>query len=183
MACKVSCKIWKFEFLAIFTQGQFWPSLWSLPASVCPCVCQSVCQSLACPYNNSGPVQVRITKFGPKMQKTLVKVSIVLRAIELAFKVKFNIKVRIYPINVKFDLKSRIFWSHHYWNYITTIQPPESHEYLDCFTGLTVSWSPSSVHTYIPRLFPGFDCFKVSTRCTYTDLGSRGYFNVAVTLV
>ena len=24
-----------------------------------------------------------------------------------------------------------------------------------CFTGLTVSWSPSSVHTYIPRLFRG----------------------------
>ena len=52
----------------------------SLPASVCvcPCVCQSVCQSLACPHDNSGPVQARITKFGPKMQKTLVKVPIVL---------------------------------------------------------------------------------------------------------
>ena len=35
---------------------------------VCPCVC--VCQSLAC--------QARIAKFGPKMQKTLVKVTIVL---------------------------------------------------------------------------------------------------------
>ena len=44
---------------------------------VCPCVCQSVRQSLACPRNNSGPVQARITKFGPKMQKTLVKVPIV----------------------------------------------------------------------------------------------------------
>ena len=38
---------------------------------VCPCVCQSVCQSW--------PVQARITKFGPKMQKTMVKVPIVLR--------------------------------------------------------------------------------------------------------
>ena len=44
---------------------------------VCPCVCQSVCQSLACPRDNSGPVQARIAKFGPKMQKTLVKVRIV----------------------------------------------------------------------------------------------------------
>ena len=43
------------------------------------CVCPSVCQSLACPRDNSGPVQARIAKFGPKMQKTLVKVPIVLR--------------------------------------------------------------------------------------------------------
>ena len=48
----------------------------SLPASVC--VCLSVCQALACPRDNSGPVQARIAKFGPKMQKTLVKVPIVL---------------------------------------------------------------------------------------------------------
>ena len=45
---------------------------------VCVSVCLSVCQSLACPGDNSGPVQARITKFGPKMQKTLVKVPIVL---------------------------------------------------------------------------------------------------------
>ena len=31
---------------------------------------------------------------------------------------------------------------------------------------------------YIPRLFHGPDCFPVSTPCTYTDLGSRGYFGV-----
>ena len=48
----------------------------------------------------------------------------------------------------------------------------QNHEYLDCFTGLTVSWSPSSAHTYIPRLFHGPDCVTVSTRCTYTDLGT-----------
>ena len=64
----------------------------SLPASVCMpvclsvcpsvclsvrlSVCLSVCQSLACPRSNSGPVQARITKFWPKMQKTLVKVPI-----------------------------------------------------------------------------------------------------------
>ena len=40
-------------------------------------MCQSVCQSLACLRDNSGPVQARIAKFGPKMQKTLVKVPIV----------------------------------------------------------------------------------------------------------
>ena len=45
---------------------------------VCLSVCLSVCQSLACPRDNSGPIQARIAKFGPKMQKTLVKVPIVL---------------------------------------------------------------------------------------------------------
>ena len=49
---------------------------------LCVCVCLSVClsvwQSLACPRDNAGPVQARITKFGPKMQKTLFKVPIVL---------------------------------------------------------------------------------------------------------
>ena len=45
---------------------------------VCVSVCPYVCQSLACPRDNSGPVQARIAKFGPKMQKTLVKVPIVL---------------------------------------------------------------------------------------------------------
>ena len=89
----------------------------SLPASVCVCVsvCLSVCQSLACPRDNSGPVQARIAKFGPKMQKTLVNVPIVFfffffflggggggggggGQLTLTFKVKFNLKVRIYPI-------------------------------------------------------------------------------------
>ena len=45
----------------------------SLPASVCPCVCQS----RACPHNNSPLIQARITKFGTKVHKTLVKVPIV----------------------------------------------------------------------------------------------------------
>ena len=48
----------------------------SSPASVCVFPC--VCQSLACPRDNSGPVQAKITKFGPKLQNTLVKVLIVL---------------------------------------------------------------------------------------------------------
>ena len=46
---------------------------------LCPCVYQS----LACPRDNSGPVHARITKYGPNMQKTLVKVPIVLGAIDL----------------------------------------------------------------------------------------------------
>ena len=143
-----------------------------LPASVCVFVCVypcvSLCQLLACPRDNSGRVQVRITKFESNMQKTLVKVPIVFLfsffffffffwgggGLTLTFKVKFNLKVRIYPhfemvrtithypfklgspnlkkrckiarlrsllFWVAIDLKSRIFWSHHYWKYITTI--------------------------------------------------------------
>ena len=44
----------------------------SLPVSVCVCVYQS----LACPHDNSSPVQARITKFGPENQNTLVKIPI-----------------------------------------------------------------------------------------------------------
>ena len=49
---------------------------------VCLSVCLSVCflsvNHLLTPRDNSGPVQARIAKFGPKMQKTSVKVPIVL---------------------------------------------------------------------------------------------------------
>ena len=67
-------------YSTIFTRGQFCLRVLSLPAWLCTrvCVCLSVCQSLACSCDNSGPVQARITKFGPKMQKTLFKVPIVL---------------------------------------------------------------------------------------------------------
>ena len=55
-----------------FTRRQFWPS-----GIVVACVCVSVCQSWACPHDNSPLVQARITKFGTKVHKTLVKVPIV----------------------------------------------------------------------------------------------------------
>ena len=59
-----------FSFLP---EASFGLRVLSSPASVCvcPCVCQSMCQSLACPRDNSGPVQARIAKFRPKMQQTL----------------------------------------------------------------------------------------------------------------
>ena len=65
------------ESTHVFTRGQFWPlGIVITCICVCPCVCVSLCQSLACPCDNSGPVQARIAKFWPKMQKTLVKVPI-----------------------------------------------------------------------------------------------------------
>ena len=89
---------WLFFFLMIYFVSAMWVIIGfdhsflpeasfglrvlSLPASVCVSVCLSVClfvcQSLACPRDNSRPVQARTTKFGQKMQKTLVKVPIVL---------------------------------------------------------------------------------------------------------
>ena len=51
-----------------------------LASGYCRCLCLCVCvyQSLACPHDNSPPVQARITKFGPEKQNTLVKIPIVL---------------------------------------------------------------------------------------------------------
>ena len=79
--CPKSLPLKTWTLHIIFTRGQFWPS-GIVIACVCVCVrvcvSQSVCQSLACPRDNSGPVQARVATFGPKMQKTLVKVPIVL---------------------------------------------------------------------------------------------------------
>ena len=109
-----TASVFAFRFVAIgsfLPEASFWPSgIVVACVCVCVCVCPSVCQSLACPRDNSGPVQARIAKFGPKMQKTLVKVPIFFffffffwgggggGQLTLTFKVKFNFKVRIYPI-------------------------------------------------------------------------------------
>ena len=44
----------------------------------------------ACSRDNSSPVQVRTTKFGPEVQNTLVKIPIVLE-VDWAWHVKFNL--------------------------------------------------------------------------------------------
>ena len=49
-----------------------------LASGYCRCLCVCVYQSLACPHDNSSPVQARITKFGPEKQDTLVKIPFVL---------------------------------------------------------------------------------------------------------
>ena len=64
-----------FVFCVFLPEASFGLRVLSLPASVCPCV--RVCQSRACPHDNSPLVQARITKFGTKVQKNLVKVPIV----------------------------------------------------------------------------------------------------------
>ena len=58
-ACCILCS-WQL----FFTRGRFWPS-GIVVACVCVSVCPCVYQSPACSHDNSGPVQARITKFGP----------------------------------------------------------------------------------------------------------------------
>ena len=48
----------------------------------CCCLRQSI-RHQVCLHDNSSPIQARLTKFGPKMQNTLVKVIIVLGTIDL----------------------------------------------------------------------------------------------------
>ena len=62
----------------LLPEASFGLRVLSLPACVCVCVRVSVRQSSACPCNNSSTVQARITKFGPEMEKTLVKIPIIL---------------------------------------------------------------------------------------------------------
>ena len=66
--------------LVIFTRGQLWPS-GIVVACVCLCVCVYVCvcvrQSSVCPDDNLSPAQATITKFGPEVQNTLIKIPIV----------------------------------------------------------------------------------------------------------
>ena len=83
-----------FLHFQFFTRGLFWPL-----GIVVACVCVCVYQSLACPHDNSSPVQARITKFGPEKQNTLVKIPFVLGGqLTFTFKVKFNFKLKIDPI-------------------------------------------------------------------------------------
>ena len=63
----------------------------------------------ACPHYNSLPIQARITKFGPIMQNSLVKIPIVLGG---------NWP---WPSRSNLTEKNQIFWSHQYWKHITTI--------------------------------------------------------------
>ena len=71
----------KIDFISLTKIHNFFPRP-VLAYGYCRCLCLSVCvsvrQSLACPRDNSGPVQARITKFGPKIQNSLIKVPIFL---------------------------------------------------------------------------------------------------------
>ena len=62
---------------------------------------------LICLHHNSSPIPPRTTKFGPDVENTLVKISVVLGWLTLTFKVKFK-------------LKNRNFRFHHHMKHINT---------------------------------------------------------------
>ena len=63
-------------------EARFGLQVLMLPASVCVSVCTSVRQPFAYPHDNLRPIQARITKFGPEVQNSLVKISVVLGVID-----------------------------------------------------------------------------------------------------
>ena len=71
----------KFELLAIFYPRPVMAFGYCrcLRLSVCVCVYVCVCvrQSSVCPDDNLSPAQATITKFGPEVQNTLIKIPIV----------------------------------------------------------------------------------------------------------
>ena len=136
---------------AIFTQGL---RLLPLLASFCLCVHES---TWACPHNNLSPIQA-ITKFGTEVQITLIKIPIVLGTSKSNYvHVIRHHWIKLEPPNSdkrcrtsmlfwevfdldlqgQIELKSPNFIEPCFWHF----------SYIDCFMVLTVSRSPSSVHT------------------------------------
>ena len=89
--------------LTIFTWDQFWPSgivVACIDLSAV-CVCSSVRQPFGCSCDELWPIQAMITKFGPEVQNTLVKVPVVFGD-DWPWPSRLNLpvtlKVKIYPI-------------------------------------------------------------------------------------
>ena len=155
---------------------------------VCPCVCQSVCQSLACPRDNSGTIQARITKFGPKMQKTLAKVPIILGAIDLDLQGQILLKsqnlthfelvrtITHYPYKLgspNLDQRCKIAWLRSLLFWMAIDLDLQGQIWLKKSNFLV---SPLlEIHNHhlttreprVPRLLHRPDCFMVSILCTY----------------
>ena len=83
--------------LQLFTRDQFWPP-GIVVACVCPCVSVYVRQSLACPCDNSSPIDARITKFGQEVQNNLVVAKIVFDGNCPDLQGQNELKIEIYPI-------------------------------------------------------------------------------------
>ena len=217
---------------SFLTRGQFWPPGIVIAWSVCVCVYQS----LACPHDNSSPVQARITKFGPEKQNTLVKIPIVFGSgwlwpsrSNLTSNSKLPpfwacpthyaspIQVRISKFGpqmhfsaVKIPVNSELDWS---WTLLSFLIPKIiclhwGGVHWDCETvpclfqccSGTVSQSLHSAHGECTanvewglhcccwtksshRLFHSMTVSQYDHVVPYTDLGDRGYFGVNAALV
>ena len=81
------------NILLIFNRGQFWYSrVLLLLAST------SVCLSQACPCDNSSHIKARTTKLGRDAKHIDYDLYCVWGCLALIFLVKFNLKVKIYPV-------------------------------------------------------------------------------------
>ena len=169
----------KTKHKTFFTWGQFWP-----PGIVVACVRPSVCCQV-CPRDNSTPVQARLTKFGQKMQNTLAMVPIVFWGqSSLTLKVKFNLKVKIYPIlslstqlthhpfklgSPNLEQRCKIHWlrSLLFWDAIDL----QDQIWLKMSNFLTSTLLEihhiTTREPWVPRLLHRPDCFMVSILCTY----------------
>ena len=101
-----------------------WPS-----GIVVACVCPSVSPSVrhqVCPRDNPSPVQARITKFGPYVQKHLVMIPIVMGVIDLDLQGEIWLEKSNFLVSSLLEI---------YNHYITTREPwvPRLLHRLDCF--------------------------------------------------
>ena len=101
-------------------------------------------------------VQARITKFGPKVQNTLVKVPVVLREIDLDLQVHIlpNSELEVCPHDISSSVPA----------IITKFGPEVQNNLVMMLLFMGV----------IPRPLHGPDCYTVANLCMYTDLGSHG---------
>ena len=98
----------------ILPGASFSLQVFQLPAFVCVHVCVSTFQT--CLHDYSSPIQARITKFGPEVQNTLVKIPIILGMLDL-------------------NLQGEIYLSPNYLNVWFLHQSKYNHFYssLQCF--------------------------------------------------
>ena len=130
------------------------------------CVCESVCQSLACPRDNSGPVQARIAKFGPKIKfksQNLLHVELVRTITHYPFELGSpNLDHRwriawlrslLFLVAIGLDLQGQILFKKN--NFL--VSPPlEIHNH-----------HITTTEPWVPRLLHRPDCFMFSVIFAY----------------
>ena len=162
--------------LMFFTRGQFWPSVIVVACicmcvCVCPCVCVSVCLSQACLHHSSSPVQVWISKFGPEVQNTLVKIPIVWGSF-LLWSSRSNLTSKS---------KFHYDWFIHQDKYTTTRVNTWLLRLLHSPDWFTVSFL-CTYRTYISRLLHGPDCFSLNLLHAYWSRQPRVFWRLTLLL-
>ena len=105
---------------------------------------------LACPRHNSSPVQARITKLIPGVQRSRLRFLFFWRRFTSKAKLNLNVKMSLWLVSPLYN----------------------SYDCVDCSVP-NVSQSPSSAQTYIPRRLHGLDCFSVNYLHVYWSRQAR----------